>query len=130
MTIALWCVFIAGVLPYIASLAAKAGASDFNNQAPREWLSKQGGHRARANAAQQNSFEAFAFFAAAVIVAHITRGPQAQVDTLAMVFIAARALYLVMYLGGWGTLRSLVWAVGMVCTVWIFLTPAISRGAM
>jgi uncharacterized MAPEG superfamily protein len=24
-------------------------------------------------------------------------------------------------------LRSLVWAVGMVCTVWIFLTPAISR---
>jgi uncharacterized MAPEG superfamily protein len=130
MTTAFWCVFIAGLLPYLASLAAKVGAGDFNNEAPREWLMKQGGYRARANAAQQNSFEAFAFFAAAVIIAHLTRGPQAQVDTLAMVFVAARAAYLVVYLAGWGTVRSLIWAVGMVCTVWIFLTPAISRGAL
>jgi uncharacterized MAPEG superfamily protein len=130
MTTAFWCVFIAGLLPYIASLAAKVGAADFNNEAPREWLAKQGGYRARANAAQQNSFEAFALFAAAVIVAHIVRGPQAQVDTLAMVFIAARVLYLIMYLRVWGTLRSLVWAVGMVCTVWIFLTPTLARGVV
>ena len=127
MTIALWCVFIAGLLPYIASLAAKAGDASFDNHEPRAWLAKQGGYRARANAAQQNGFEAFAFFAAAVIVAHVTRGPQAQVDTLAMVFIAARVLYLVMYVAGWSTLRSLVWAVGIVCTVWIFLTPVIAR---
>jgi len=127
MTIALWCVFIAGLLPYLASLSAKVGAPSFDNNEPRTWLAKQSGYRARANAAQQNGFEAFAFFAAAVIVAHITRGPQAQVDTLAMVFIAARVLYLVTYIGGWGTLRSLVWAVGIVCTVWIFLTPVIAR---
>lgn len=127
MTIALWCVFIAGLLPYIASLAAKAGDASFDNHEPRAWLAKLGGYRARANAAQQNGFEAFAFFAAAVIVAHVTHGPQAQVDTLAMVFIAARVLYLVMYVAGWSTLRSLVWAVGIVCTVWIFLTPVIAR---
>jgi uncharacterized MAPEG superfamily protein len=127
MTIAFWCVFIAGLLPYAASLSAKVGAASFDNNEPRAWLGRQQGYRARANAAQQNGFEAFAFFAAAVIVAHISRGPQAQVDTLAMVFVAARVLYLVMYLGGWSTLRSLVWAVGMVCTVWIFLTPTIAR---
>jgi uncharacterized MAPEG superfamily protein len=125
MTTALWCVFIAGLLPYVAALAAKVGAADFDNDHPRAWLAKQSGHRARANAAQQNSFEAFAFFAAAVIIAHITRGQQAQVDMLAMVFIAARVLYLIVYMGGWGTLRSLIWAVGIVATVWIFLAPVI-----
>ncbi|HXR52833.1 MAG TPA: MAPEG family protein [Steroidobacteraceae bacterium] len=127
MTVALWCVFIAGLLPYAAALTAKAGAPDFDNNEPRAWLAKQTGFRARANAAQQNSFEAFAFFAVAVLVAHVTRGPQAQVDTLAMVFIAARVLYIAMYLGGWGTIRSLVWAVGIIATVWIFLTAAIPR---
>lgn len=125
MTTALWCVFIAGLLPYIAALAAKVGAADFDNNEPRAWLGKQQGYRARANSAQQNSFEAFAFFAAAVIVAHITRGQLAKVDTLAMVFIAARVLYIIVYLGGWGTIRSLVWAVGIVSTVWIFLIPAL-----
>ena len=125
MTTALWCVFIAGLLPYIAALASKIGAADFDNNEPRLWLAKQQGHRARANAAQQNSFEAFAYFAAAVIIAHITRGQQAQVDTLAMVFIAARIAYIIVYMGGWGTIRSLVWAVGIVSTVWIFLTPAL-----
>lgn len=127
MTVALWCVFIAGLLPYAAALTAKAGAPGFDNNEPRAWLAKQTGFRARANAAQQNSFEAFAFFAVAVLVAHVTRGPQAQVDTLAMVFIAARVLYIAMYLGGWGTIRSLVWAVGIIATVWIFLTAAIPR---
>ena len=127
MTVALWRVFIAGLLPYAAALTAKAGAPGFDNNEPRAWLAKQTGFRARANAAQQNSFEAFAFFAVAVLVAHVTRGPQAQVDTLAMVFIAARVLYIAMYLGGWGTIRSLVWAVGIIATVWIFLTAAIPR---
>ena len=125
MTTALWCVLIAGLLPYTAALAAKIGAADFDNEEPRAWLASQKGRRARANAAQQNSFEAFAFFAVAVIVAHITRGQQSQVDTLAMVFIAARVLYIIIYLGGWGTLRSVVWAVGVVSTVWIFLAPTL-----
>jgi uncharacterized MAPEG superfamily protein len=125
MTTALWCVFIAGLLPFIAALTAKVGASDFDNNRPREWLARQQGFRARANAAQQNGWEAFAFFTAAVLVAHVTRGQQAQVDTLAMVFIAARVVYLPVYLAGWGAIRSLVWAVGLVATVWIFLTPVI-----
>ena len=126
MTIALWCVLIAGLLPYVPALLAKVGAADFDNEQPRAWLAKQTGYRARANAAQQNSFEAFALFAVAVLVAHVTRGAVAQADTLAMVFIAARVIYLFLYLRGWGTARSLVWGVGMVVSVWIFLIPVFS----
>lgn len=127
MTIAFWCVLIAALLPYVAAVAAKAGAKGFDNNEPRAWLANQQGFRARANAAQQNGFEAFAFFAAAVLVAHVSRGPQAQVDTLAMVFIAARVAYLGFYLAGLGSLRSLVWLVGFAATVWIFLTAAVPR---
>jgi uncharacterized MAPEG superfamily protein len=127
MTIAFWCVLVAALLPYVAAIAAKAGARGFDNNEPRAWLANQQGFRARANAAQQNGYEAFAFFAVAVLVAHVARGPQAQVDTLAMVFIAARLIYLAVYLAGIGWLRSLIWAVGLAATVWIFLTAAVPR---
>lgn len=124
MTTALWCVFIAGLLPYVATVLAKAGGKDFDNNEPRSWLAKQQGYHARANAAQQNSFEAFAFFAVAVLVTHVTRGQLERADLLAMVFVAARVAYLAVYLAGWGTLRSLVWAVGMAATIWIFMLAA------
>jgi uncharacterized MAPEG superfamily protein len=124
MSIAFWCVLIAALLPYVAALISKVGARGYDNNDPRPWLAKLQGYRARANAAQQNGFEAFAVFAVAVLVAHVSHGPQARVDTLAMVFIAARLVYLPLYLAGWGALRSLVWGVGMVATVWIFVTAA------
>ncbi|MEP7314102.1 MAG: MAPEG family protein [Pseudomonadota bacterium] len=127
MTTALWCVLIAAFLPYVAAVISKAGAKGFDNNQPRDWLAKQQGFRARADAAHKNSFEAFAFFAVAVIVAHMLRGPQAQVDLLAIVFIAARVVYLGFYLAGWGALRSLIWAVGMAATVWIFITASFPR---
>ena len=37
MTIALWCVLVAGLLPYVATVITKAGV-DFDNRDPRAWL--------------------------------------------------------------------------------------------
>lgn len=119
MTTALWCVLIAGLLPYAAVAAAKAGAR-FDNNNPRDWLSKQEGYRRRANAAQGNSFEAFPLFAAAVIVATLVHAPQGRVDLLAMIFVAARVAYLLCYLADWAALRTVVWLVGITCSVMIF----------
>jgi uncharacterized MAPEG superfamily protein len=120
MTMALWCVLIAGLLPYIAVGVAKAGAR-FDNNNPRDWLAKQEGFRRRANAAQANSFEAFPLFAAAVIVAYLLHAPQARVDMLAMGFVAARVAFLVCYLADWAVLRSVTWLAGIVCAVMIFV---------
>src|SRR5687767_3316642 len=108
MTTALWCVLVAGLLPYVATVTAKAGAR-FDNNNPRDWLAKQEGYRRRANAAQANSFEAFPLFAAAVFAAMLTQAPQARADLLAMGFIAARIVYLVCYLADWAILRSVAW---------------------
>jgi uncharacterized MAPEG superfamily protein len=123
MSVAYWCVLIAGLLPYVATLTAKAGAR-FDNRKPREWLAQQSGYRSRANAAQLNGFEAFPLFAAAVIVAHLTDASQARVDLLAMVFIAARLAYLGFYLADQSTLRSLAWFAGIGSAVAIFVSGA------
>ena len=120
MTTAYWCVLAAGLLPYVATISAKAGAR-FDNRMPRAWLAAQTGWRARANAAQQNSFEAFPLFAVAVLVAHQTGAAQARVDLLAEVFVAARVAYVVTYVADFALLRSIVWFAGIASAVAIFV---------
>lgn len=120
MTTAFWCVLVAGLLPYVAAVTAKAGAR-FDNNNPRDWLARQEGYRKRANAAQANAFEAFPLFAAAVIVAFLLEAPQGRVDALAMVFVAARVVYFACYLADWAALRSIAWMVGIGCSVAIFV---------
>ena len=122
MTVAYWCVLIAAVIPLIAIGIAKVGGERYNNRHPRVWLDKQQGYRARAAAAQSNSFEAFPFFAAAVIIAHLTNAPQGRLDLLAIVFVVARSVYVVCYLADWHWARSFVWTIGFVTCVAIFLS--------
>jgi uncharacterized MAPEG superfamily protein len=124
MTQALWCILVAGLLPYAATLTAKVGAGDFDNTNPRAWLQQQEGFRFRANSAQLNSFEVFPLFAAAVLVAELLQAPQARVDMLAYGFIAARVLYLVFYLANIAALRSLAWLAGLVCVIALFVTAS------
>jgi uncharacterized MAPEG superfamily protein len=109
MTVALWCLFVAALLPVACAGIAKWGFRDFDNNQPREWLAKQQGWRARANAAQANSWEALLVFAAGVLTAHVVDAPQARIDSLALVFIALRVLYIWLYVSDRATLRSLAW---------------------
>jgi uncharacterized MAPEG superfamily protein len=124
MTVAFWCVLVAGFLPYVATLTAKIGGERFDNRNPREWLGRQSGFRSRANAAQHNSFEAFPLFAAAVVIAHLAGAPQARVDMLAVVFVLARLSYLAFYVADLSMLRSLAWFAGIGSAVAIFLAAA------
>lgn len=122
MTIAFWCVLAAGLMPYLATTIAKAGGSRYNNRDPRAWLERQEGFRKRANNAQANAFEAFPFFAAAVIVASLTGAPQERIDALAVIFVVARVAYLVCYLADWHWARSVLWLIGWLATVTIFVS--------
>ena len=121
MRTAFWCVLAAGLMPIISVSLAKAGVKGYDNRNPREWLSRLTGWQQRANAAQQNAWEAFALFSVAVILATLSNAPTAKVDLLAQVFIAARVIYLGCYLANLAILRSLVWFVGFGCTLAIFL---------
>lgn len=120
MTIAYWCVLFMGLFPYVAAGIAKKGFEGYDNGIPRQWLAKQTGFRARANAAQANLFESLPFFFAAVIIASIANAPQSRVDLLAIGFVTARIAYLICYVADWPTTRSIVWLAGLACVVSIF----------
>jgi uncharacterized MAPEG superfamily protein len=120
MNKAFLCVLIAGLLPYLGTMAAKWGFRRFDNNNPREWLAQQTGFRARGNAAQANSFEAFPFFAAGVIIANLAQVDAARIDLYAMVFVAARVGFIVCYVADKASLRSLCWLVGLLSVVGLF----------
>jgi uncharacterized MAPEG superfamily protein len=117
-------VLAAALMPYVAVSIAKSGGERLDNRNPRLWLERQQGFRARANAAQANSFEAFPFFAAAVIVAHLTQAPQDRIDALAVMFVLARAAFIAFYVADWHWARSIVWTMGVVATITIFVSGA------
>ena len=114
-------VLVAGLLPVVCSGIAKAGWKDYDNRDPRAWLAHQTGFRARANAAQANSFEAFPFFAVGVVLAVLTQADARSVNLLALVFVASRLAYIACYLADKASARSLFWAVGYGATIWLYV---------
>lgn len=121
MSIAYWCVLAAALLPYVWSYTAKAAGvrhERFDNADPRAWLARQPRPLVhRANAAQANSFEAFAPFAAGVVLALLGGVDPARVDALALAFVVLRFAYGLLYLANRPTLRSLVWAAAFACVI-------------
>lgn len=124
MTIAHWCVLFAALLPVVWSGVAKAGGSGFDNSRPRVYLAAVQGWRQRANWAQQNAWEAFAPFAAGVVIAGQAGVEQATIDLLALAFLGTRLLHGAFYLADQATLRSLVYILGLLCTVGLFIAGA------
>ena len=125
MTIAFWCVFAAALLPYACTTLAKyRGQLRYDNHAPREFLAKLEGWRKRADWAQQNSFEAFPAFAAAVIVAQLQAAPQGTVDALAAAFVVLRLAFCTFYVLDQPKWRSLCWGFAFTCTILLFLSAA------
>jgi uncharacterized MAPEG superfamily protein len=123
VTIALWCVLIAGLLPYLATAISKAGA-DYDNRDPRSWAARQQGYRRRAGAAAMNGFEALPLFAAAVLISQLLHARQSSANALAVGFIVARGLHLACYLADWATLRSVAWFLALLCVIGLFVISA------
>ena len=128
-TVAYWCVLVAAVLPLLCAYLAKShgfgkprSQGGYDNHAPREWLGKLVGWRARANAAQANTFEALPFFFAAVIIAHQLGAPQTRLDILALLFVTLRIIYVAMYVADLHVARSAIWAAALLVNVAILLS--------
>lgn len=127
-TVAYWCVLIAVLLPYVCVMLAKRGGGQsgrdggYDHADPRGWLARQQGWKARANAAQANSFEALPFFIGAVIIAHQLGAPQTRLDILALLFVTLRIIYIVMYVAGLPKARSSFWGLAFAANLGIFLS--------
>lgn len=129
LSTAYWCVLVAALLPYIWVTIAKSGGQRYDNRDPRGWLARQDNPRViRANAAQLNAFEAFAPFAAGVILAQLAGVPAERIAALAIVFVLLRVLHGIFYLTNIQRLRSLVWFVGFACVIALFAQAALRVG--
>jgi uncharacterized MAPEG superfamily protein len=127
-SIAYWCVLIAALLPIVCAGIAKYGTfskprreGGFDNRDPRAWLARQSDWRARANAAQANSFEGLPFFIGAVIIAHQLGATQAYIDILAFIYIVLRCMYIIMYVADMASARSVVWFLALLTNIAILL---------
>jgi uncharacterized MAPEG superfamily protein len=89
----------------------------YDNGEPRTWLARQTDWRARANAAQANSFEAMPFFIGAVIIAHQLGAHQGRLDILAFLFVVLRMLYIMMYVSGMANVRSIIWSIAFAINI-------------
>lgn len=123
MTIALWCVLVAGLLPYPFAAAAK-WSKRHDNRAPREYFAQATGWRQRAHWVQLNSFEAFPLFAAAVIICHQLRGANPTADWLALAYIGLRLAYGYAYIANQASLRSTIWFASIGCVIGLFVLAA------
>ena len=124
MSLALWCVLLAAILPVLTAGVAKWGAADFDNADPRGWASGLDGYRRRAFAAHQNGYEAFPLFAAAVLVAETHGSPRGLLDGLAGLYLALRLGYSAAYVADRPTVRSALWSVAFFVALAIFTLPA------
>jgi uncharacterized MAPEG superfamily protein len=75
--------------------------------------------RARANAAQANSFEALPFFIGAVVIAHQLARRSAMVDILAVLFVTLRIDLHRDVRGRAATVRSAIWALALLVNIGI-----------
>lgn len=125
-TVAYWCILVAALLPIVCASIAKYGMmttprrdGGYDNHNPRAWLARQTDWRARANAAQANTFEALPLFFAAVIIAHLLQARQTPLDILALLFVVLRIAYVMMYVADLAKARSAIWSAALLVNIGI-----------
>ncbi|WP_076541698.1 MAPEG family protein [Shewanella sp. UCD-KL21] len=117
------CLFVTILLPYLAKgpvAVAMAKLGGYDNAHPRAQQAKLTGFGARALAGHQNAFESLIVFGLCSLTAIATDNVNATVSTLAIVHVAARVVYHLLYLKGLSTMRSLAWFVAIFCSFGIF----------
>ena len=124
MTLAEICILVACLLPIVCAGIAKSRGfgkprreGGFDNHNPRAWLAGLQGWQARAHAAQLNSFEVLPLFIAGVLVAQHHHAAQYTVNALAAAFIVLRIGFICAYLADRANLRSILWSLGLACSI-------------
>lgn len=129
LSTAYWCVLIAALLPYAWVMIAKSSGERYSNRDPRGWIARQENPRVRfANGAELNAYEAFAPFAASVVLAQLAGVDAERIALLAIVFVVLRVLHGLLYIGNKPPLRSLTWFAAFACVLLLLVQAALRVG--
>jgi uncharacterized MAPEG superfamily protein len=128
MTIPLWTLLVASLLPYvwfgIANPLRKQEFGTLDNHHPRLQEAKQTAKGARASAASANAFEALAVYAPAVLVAHINAPNAALAPALALAWVALRVTHGIAYLANQPGLRTTCFVLATLGSIAMYLVGA------
>lgn len=131
MTISLWCLLVAAILPYVwlgpAASARKEQFGNLDNKQPRSQVSKLEGKGARAYSAHQNAFEALAIFTPAILVAHVAHADTTLSAALAVAWVVFRVLHGVFYLADIDKARSAMFGLAFLSAVGQFVLAAMAH---
>lgn len=93
----------------------------YDTSAPREMFDRLPAYAKRASWAHQNAFETFMPFAASAILAYVTGVNSNLAAGAAIAFVVARSLYPVFYISNIPIARSLMFGIGSLSTVTLFI---------
>jgi uncharacterized MAPEG superfamily protein len=124
MTTPLACLILVAILPYVlAGVGARyrvAQLGSLDARQPRTQAAELEGVAARALAAQNNAWEAVAFFGSAVVVNHLAGAAPGPSAALSVAYVVTRILHPVFYIGDRPAARTAVFVVGLVCAISLF----------
>ncbi len=129
-TLLLCSIAAAAVLIYVPFLVVgyarlKVG---YDMAAPRAAFDKLPAYGQRATWAHQNAFEAFMLYAAAALMAYVTRQDTPTVAIVTLIFPIARLFYALFYIFNVPIARSLAYVVGSFCIgtlMWVSVSSAL-----
>jgi uncharacterized MAPEG superfamily protein len=131
MTTPFACVLIAFLLiwaariPVFVALGKHEGG--FDNSHPHRQLvqlARREGFGARAVGAYRGLGEAFAPFAAGVVIADLAGADPRRSSVLAIAFVVCEVVYVAAYLANIDYLRAFVWLIGFLATIGLFALAA------
>lgn len=119
MTVLLWCVVAACVLPYLAhaikAFARLKSEERYDNRHPRDRAPELRGWARRAWFAEQNLFEGLPVFIGFALVAHVAGADPTWSGILGLVWVGARLSYIGAYVANIAVLRSALFGVSTLC---------------
>ncbi len=125
MPLVLWCLLVLLLIPY--ALAALGGyykwryLGGLDLHHPRAQDATLTGMGNRLRASQSNAWEALAFFAGCVLLAHLRGASLEALSLPALLFTLTRLLHPLLYVGDLPPLRSAVVALGLGCGLYLAL---------
>ena len=93
---------------------------------PRDMPRALTGMAGRAQRAMNNHFEGLILFGIAVTVVTLSDSASGLTAIAALVYLAARVLYVPAYMFGWTPWRSVIWSAGFVATLYLLVHALLS----
>lgn len=126
--ILLYCVAAGVVLVYLPFTLVGYGriSVGYDMGTPRAMFDKLPDYAKRATWAHENAFEAFTIFAPAALMAYVTGQNLSIAIGAAIAFVVVRLLYSIFYIVNIPLARSLMFAIGSICSGTLYVLSILS----